>query len=78
MARLIENNVVRPDTMVWQEGMPDWAMAKLTNLADCFSGRSYSGASSKPFVNDSGSGSSATLPDDLKGYNRGAVALPWF
>ncbi len=36
MQQLIQTNVVRPDTMVWRQGMNDWAVAKLTDLSDLF------------------------------------------
>lgn len=33
MEQCIASNIVRPETMVWRDGMPDWTMAKLTELS---------------------------------------------
>lgn len=85
--KLIKNNIVRPETMVWQEGMPDWTMAKLTDLSRIFGtlpppvpdtglvGSGLYGSS-----NSSGTGWDATVPSEIAGgFNIGAffVTLFW-
>lgn len=85
MQGLIKTNVVRPDTMVWQEGMSDWAMAKLTELSrqlemlpppireNGWNGGGYG------TTNSSGTGWEAIVPKEVSGrINIGALFIPGF
>lgn len=84
IAQCIRSNIVKPETLVWHEGMPDWKMAKLTELKSLFQAQppppppSSSGTSIGD-VNTSGQGEFSVVPSELHGFNWGAFLLaPWW
>jgi hypothetical protein len=90
MEQCISSNVVRPETMVWRKGMPDWQMAKLTELEPLlrlqppilpFVQQSpYEDSPLASINNSSGQGEFAIVPHELeaKGFNWGAFLLAPF
>jgi len=71
----IASNIVHPETMVWRDGMPDWAMAKLTELGPLFGTQQLP----PPMANNaSGHGMGSILPAELQGVNWGAFFLSFF
>lgn len=84
---LIRSRIVKPETLVWCEGMHEWQEAKLTELAPHFpsqlqSETQHSSQSHHPNYwggNSSGQGETATVPAELQGeFNWGACILAPF
>jgi prepilin-type processing-associated H-X9-DG protein len=85
IAQCISLNIVKPETLVWHEGMQDWKMAKLTELESLFQAQppppppSSSSGTSIGDGNTSGEGALAIVPSELHGFNWGAFLLaPWW
>jgi prepilin-type processing-associated H-X9-DG protein len=84
MEQCIQSNIVKPETMVWRDGMMDWQMAKVTELEPLFRSQPLGAFHSPSHIpphtdgdNSSGQGEYAIVPHELKakGFNWGAFLL---
>jgi hypothetical protein len=85
LAQLTASGHITGDTLVWREGMPDWAQAKLTDLD--FQPPAQQSRPRRLWGPPPGSGPcdgsglgeySFPLPEELKGFNWGAALTPVF